>query len=97
MMRFIILSLSIYIVGCTSLPKCGNPDGAKVVFAGKSTCDVRIRQVSVGSEIKIPKDSHSLKANEYNVVWRESAFSNGEIDMGHFVLLPIEKDPADAK
>lgn len=96
-MRFIIFSLAIYIVGCSSLPKCGNPDGAMVVLTGKNSCEVRIRQVSVGHDIKLPKDNQSRKPSEYNTVWRDSVLINGEIDMGHFVLVPLEKGPTDAK
>lgn len=76
--------------GCAHGPRCGTPEGALVVFEGEKTCQVRIRQVTVGRDLKIPK---TLKANlaSLKLEWVEPKLDNGQISLGHFVLIPESK------
>jgi hypothetical protein len=91
MKKVIILLQTAFLFSCAHRPKCGNPEGAKVVLIGTSSCQVRIRQVTVGSELKIPS---SLKGNglaQFQMEWIEAGLSNGQIELGHFILIPISE------
>ncbi len=88
-MKYTIVILVLAISGCSHLPKCGNPEGAKVVLSGKDTCLVRIRQVTVGSDLKIPKSLKNSGLSQFTLEWVEPAMIEGRIELGHFVLLPM--------
>jgi hypothetical protein len=81
----ILLSLN-FITGCAHAPKCGNPDGAKLVYTGKQTCFVRIRQVVIGSELPIPESLKSTELSDFNLNWIDPIMKDGQISLGHFVL-----------
>lgn len=88
MMWNMIFLFLLALVSCTHTPKCGNPEGAKIILAGDKTCQVRIRQVTIGSELKIP---HSLKGAalvDFTLEWVEPGLESGRIELGHFVLIP---------
>lgn len=75
---------------CAHGPHCGTPEGALVVLEGDKTCQVRIRQVTIGRDLKIPK---SLKDNlgGLKLDWMEPQLAGGQISLGHFVLIPETK------
>lgn len=83
-----IITLALTMSACTHIPKCGNPEGAKIVFSGKETCHVRIRQVTVGSELPIPGSLRDAGLSQMTLEWVEPTLSNGKIELGHFVLQP---------
>lgn len=91
-MRRLILLLVVIISGCAHSPKCGNPTGARVILAGTESCQVRIRQVTVGSELKIPQSLKGASLSEFTLDWVEPQLENGKIELGHFVLTPAAKE-----
>jgi len=82
------ISLSL-LVSCASKPKCGNPEGARTVLVGKTSCQVRIRQVNIGSDFKIPDSLKDKLSSNFVLDWREAGLVDGQIELGHFVLVPI--------
>lgn len=91
-MRRLILFLALIISGCAHSPKCGNPTGARVILSGTESCQVRIRQVTVGSELKIPQSLKGTFLSHFTLDWVEPQLENGKIELGHFVLIPAAKD-----
>lgn len=87
-MKNSILLSSLFVVGCAHGPKCGNPEGARVILAGEKTCEVRIRQVTLGSELKIPQSLKGTALVDFVLEWVEPSLESGRIELGHFVLLP---------
>lgn len=87
-MRNIFLLFSLMIVGCAHSSKCGNPEGAKVVLVGENSCQVRIRQVTMGSELKIPQSLKGAALADFTLEWIEPSLDSGRIELGHFVLVP---------
>lgn len=88
MSRLSIALFGLLLSACSSLPKCGNPEGAKTILSGKDTCQVRIRQVTIGSELKIPKSLKGTGLSQFALEWVEPGMVDGRIDLGHFVLVP---------
>jgi hypothetical protein len=86
-MRIICLALALAVSGCSHLPKCGNPEGSGVVLTGKDTCQVRIRQVTVGSDLKIPESLKNSSLSQFTLEWVEPDLKDGRIELGHFVLI----------
>lgn len=76
---------------CAHGPKCGNLEGAKVILAGEKTCQVRIRQVTVGTELKIPASLKGPGLADFSLEWVESDLRAGQIELGHFVLIPTSE------
>lgn len=91
-MRQLILLLLVMISGCAHSPKCGNPTGARVILAGTESCQVRIRQVTVGSELKIPQSLKGASLSEFTLDWIEPQLENGKIELGHFILIPVAQE-----
>ena len=90
-MRPHVVILAFAISACSHLPKCGNPEGAKIIFSGKDTCQVRIRQVTIGSEITIPQSLKDSQLAQFTLEWTEPGMTNGRIEFGHFVLIPASQ------
>jgi len=89
MFKYILLiSFLFLIINCAHTPKCGNPEGARTVFEGKSTCTVRIRQVDIGSELKIPESLKKPELSFLELIWIDPSLNNGQIELGHFKLIP---------
>lgn len=84
---FVLMSL-LCLASCAHSPKCGNPDGARVVLVGEGNCQVRIRQVTVGSELKIPASLKRVGLAQFSLEWVEPDLKSGQIELGHFVLVP---------
>lgn len=90
-MKRLILLLASTLSACAHSPKCGNPAGARVILSGTESCQVRIRQVMVGSELKIPQSLKDTSLSQFTLDWVEPTLENGKIELGHFVLTPLEK------
>lgn len=88
MMNRILLLLGLILTGCAHTPKCGNPEGAKIILAGEKTCQVRIRQVTLGTELKIPQSLKGAALADFTLEWVEPTLESGRIELGHFVLIP---------
>ena len=89
-MKYTNLVLLVLLVGCSHAPKCGNPVGAKTIVYGQNSCSVRIRQVMIGSELKIPQSLKDSQLVQFQLDWVEGRLANGRIELGHFVLVPME-------
>jgi hypothetical protein len=87
-MKHIVSVFLLFISACASKPKCGYPEGAKIVFENDKSCHVRIRQVVVGTDFKIPESLKSTALISYEINWRDTVVENGRVVMGHFVLIP---------
>lgn len=85
------LFFALMISGCAHSPKCGNPTGARAILSGTESCQIRIRQVTVGSELKIPQSLKGTALSEFTLDWVEPTLGNGKIELGHFVLIPAAK------
>lgn len=88
MIKSIFGLLALLLISCAHSPKCGNPDGAKVILVGEGNCQVRIRQVTVGSELKIPASLKGAGLAQFSLEWVEPDLKLGQIELGHFVLVP---------
>ena len=97
-MRHTLLLFAITLLSaCASKPKCGNPEGARSVLAGASTCQVRIRQVNIGTDFNIPESLKEKLTPDFALEWQEARLVNGQIEVGHFVLVPFSNDAKAAK
>lgn len=89
-MNKFILSITLSLLAsCASKPKCGNPEGARAVLVGTTSCQVRIRQVNIGSDFKIPDSLKDKLSSNFILEWREAGLVDGQIELGHFILVPI--------
>lgn len=86
-MRYLVLTLMLF-VGCAHKPNCGILPEAKTVLYPNS-CRVRIKQVVIGQDLKIPQ---SLKKDLalFEVGWEEPESKNGKIETGRFIILTDE-------
>lgn len=89
MKKFISFATLLLVSGCAHAPKCGNPPGARVILTGTDSCQVRVRQVVIGSELKIPEKFKDVSISEFTLDWVESKSERGKIELGHLVLVPI--------
>ena len=76
------------LTGCASSPKCGNPAGANTVYVEKKSCEIRIRQVVIGSAMQIPDCLKGPQLASSELTWVDSQLIDGKIQVGHFVLIP---------
>ena len=88
MKNIIYLSTLTLFAACAHSPKCGNPIGARIILSGQDSCQIRIRQVTVGSDLKIPASLKTTSLSEFTLDWVEPGLQNGKIELGHFVLVP---------
>lgn len=98
-MKMILFLILMSLMGCVTKPICANnDDGFKGVLDPSNNCKVRIRQVVLGSDIDLPK-SIAFKTSEiqWSYRWIKSSFQNGILELGRFVLVPMEKGLADGK
>lgn len=89
-MSKLILCISLSLLAsCASKPKCGNPEGARTILVGTTSCQVRIHQVNIGSDFKIPDSLKDKLSSNFILEWREAGLVDSRIELGHFVLVPI--------
>lgn len=72
--------------GCSTTPRCGDLVGARVVYVGPRSCDVRIRQVTIASQLKIPESLKKAELAGLRLQWVDPRLVDGQVIMGHFVL-----------
>ena len=82
-----ICSILFFLNSCANKPKCGNPEGARSVLTGSSSCQVRIRQVTIGSDFNIPESLKGKLTSDFTLDWQETRLIDGRIELGHFVLI----------
>jgi len=87
-MKAILCGYLMALSACSSAPKCVNASGAAVVYISSNTCEVRIKQVVIGSSMKIPESLKGTDLATFEMVWVETALVNGQIHLGHFALVP---------
>jgi hypothetical protein len=58
------------------------------VYVKKTSCEIRIRQVTVGSDLKIPESLKRPDLAGMELQWVEPGVVNGHVVLGHFVLAP---------
>ncbi len=87
-MKLILMILVPFVIfiGCAHTPRCGNYEGAKLIYIGKQTCLVRIRQVAVGSDLPVPASLKNTEVSDFNLNWIDPVMKDGQISLGHFVL-----------
>lgn len=83
-MRALILGVGILLTACASKTRCSD---AFAIYEDGPACIPRIRHAAVGSDLKIP-DSLKVDWVAHELVWTESALKDGQIVLGHFVLVP---------
>jgi hypothetical protein len=83
----IIISASIF-YGCVHSPKCGNLEGARIVYTGTNSCLVRIREVTIATNLKIPESMKDSDLVRLELGWVEPIMKDGQIVLGHFILSP---------
>lgn len=86
-MKYLICLLP-FVVGCATSPKCGNLAGSNLVYSDPKTCEVRIRQVVVGSKMQIPESLKGPDLASFEMTWVDTSLVDGKIQVGHFVLIP---------
>lgn len=74
--------------GCSTTPRCGDLAGARVVYVGPRSCDVRIRQVTIASQLKIPEILKKAELAGLRLQWVDPGLVDGQVIMGHFILAP---------
>ena len=89
MKYFLVLSVLV-LSSCVTSTACKTPDGARVVLSSTGTCTVRIRQVMIGSEMKIPEKLKSNAYSGYRLDWVDGSVTGNKIVLGHFILVPRE-------
>jgi hypothetical protein len=83
-MRYLTIGFAVLLASCAHNSTCGG--GAPAIYQETGQCIPRIRQVMIGSDLKVPE---SLKGNlaSLRLDWVESQLQDGQIVLGHFVLL----------
>lgn len=87
-MKISITILLLSLSGCASGPRCGDPVEARAVYVKKTSCEIRIRQVTVGTDLKIPESLKRLDLAGMELQWVEPGVVGGQVALGHFVLVP---------
>lgn len=88
-MKHLILTLTLFVVGCAHKPNCGILPEAKVVLYANS-CKQRIKHVVLGNDLKIP-ESLKKDLSLFDVGWKEPELKNGKIETGSFIILTDEE------
>lgn len=78
--------------GCVSKTVCGLPEDSRIVFASAKTCDLRIRKVTIGSDLGIPAAMRSEGLTRFAVRWVDPKMEGAELHTGHFVLDGNQKE-----
>jgi hypothetical protein len=85
-----LLTILALIEGCVSKTICANGNESfRPVLEAAAACRVRVRQVVVGTDIKMPASisaSHGIMNWTYR--WSDTEFKDGQVVLGHFILKP---------
>ncbi len=93
-MRFLLLITVplIFTFGCATKTICANgTESFRPILDPVNSCKVRIRQVVVGTDIKLPP-SLAFDSGRVNWAydWTPSELKNGQVDLSHIILRPEE-------
>lgn len=94
-MRLAALAVLAFALGCTTKTICANgTESFRPVLDSSNSCNVRIRQVIVGTDVKTPA-SVAIDGGAVNWAydWTPSEFKNGQIELGHVILKPQPASP----
>lgn len=87
-MKSIFPLLTLAFAGCATGPKCGDPVEARTIYVQNKTCEIRIRHVTIGSELKVPERLKRPDLAGMELRWVEPGVIGGQVVLGHFVLAP---------
>lgn len=87
-MKFTFSVLALFLAGCATGPRCGDLVEARAVYTQKNSCEIRIRHVTIGAELNIPKVLKRPDIAGMELQWVEPGLVGGQIVLGHFVLAP---------
>ena len=88
----LLVPLTLFFTACASTPKCGPSTSKSAVYFNAKTCDVRIKEVIIGSELSIPEALKESDQVTHDVSWAGTSVQDGKIQAGHFVLSPRKTD-----
>lgn len=91
MIKIIFLIPTLILTSCSTTPRCGDPIDARVVYVQKNSCEVRIRQVTIGSNLKLPESLKGSRLVSSELQWVEPGLVAGQVELGHFVIAPKEE------
>jgi hypothetical protein len=80
--------ITLFISGCAHGNRCGDLKNVGTVYVSDRSCEPRIKQVVIGSEMNIPTSLKEQNLTDWKLAWKESALENGRIEAGHFQLSP---------
>jgi hypothetical protein len=80
--------LFLYLCSCTTTPRCGDSIEARTIYIKKSSCEIRIRQVTIGSDLRIPESLKRPDLAGMELQWVEPGVIGGQVILGHFVFAP---------
>lgn len=80
--------IALLISGCAHGNRCGDPKNVGTVYVNDRSCEPRIRQVVIGSEVNVPASVKEQGLSNWKLAWKESTLEDGRIEAGHFQLLP---------
>lgn len=87
----IVATIALLLPGaCVTKQICANgQESFRQVLDPENGCKVRIRQVVVGSEIKLPASTPiDGSAVVWTYDWIGSEFKGGQLELGHMILRP---------
>jgi hypothetical protein len=88
-MKSLISALcGLLVSGCAHGNRCGDLKNIGTVYVSDRSCETRIRQVVIGSEMNIPASLKEQNLTDWKLGWKESALENGRIETAHFELIP---------
>ena len=87
-MKKIFSLVTMTLAGCATGPKCGDLAQARTVYVQAKSCEIRIRQVTIGSELKIPESLKRPDLAGMELQWVEPGVIGGQVILGHFILAP---------
>jgi hypothetical protein len=77
--------LTMLLSACASSPKCQTQGAASAIYMTEKSCDVRIRQVEVGSTTSGASTVRDSDRFVTVLDWVDATYENGQIKTGHFL------------
>ncbi len=93
MKRNLTFAFMIAFSGCAHRTPCREGNGPSAVYVTENSCDVRIKQVTIGSELPIPESLKKEDMAAWTTDWVAPEFKDGRVVFGHFVLSPKKEVP----
>ncbi len=86
-MKYLLLAMALLVAGCANQAICGDSADARTVYF-KNSCRPRIREVIIGSELKIPSNIKKDALANFDLKWMDPSFDGGKVSLGHYDLVP---------